>query len=190
MQIGLFFGSFNPIHVGHLIIAQYIINTQTIEEIWFVISPQSPFKKKADLSSNEHRLEMVKLATAKNSALKASSIEFNLPTPSYTINTLEVLKEKHPDFNFSLIMGSDNLQHFHKWKRYEEILENYKLLVYERPNYFSDAFNAVESVLQLDGPLLNISATYIRSLLKDSKSALYLLQDAVNLYIVENNLYK
>ena len=138
-NIGLFFGSFNPIHIGHLIIANYMINFSDLTEVWFVISPQNPFKEKKTLLSEHHRLELVRIAIEDNNNLKVSDIEFKLPQPSYTINTLTYLQEKYPKKKFSLIMGEDNLKTFHKWKNYEEIIKYYELYIYPRPNCKQDS---------------------------------------------------
>ncbi|MDG1859371.1 MAG: nicotinate (nicotinamide) nucleotide adenylyltransferase, partial [Emcibacteraceae bacterium] len=132
MNIGLYFGSFNPIHVGHLIIAQYMIQRDDIDAVWFVVSPQNPFKNKTTLLQDYHRLALVRIATEDEPKFKAEDIEFGLPQPSYTIDTLTYLKEKHPDKNFSLLMGEDNLRGFNKWKNYEQILANHHLFVYPR----------------------------------------------------------
>ncbi|WP_034059224.1 nicotinate (nicotinamide) nucleotide adenylyltransferase, partial [Lacinutrix jangbogonensis] len=132
MNIGLYFGSFNPIHIGHLIIANQLVENSDLDQIWFVVTPHNPFKKKSTLLDNFQRLEMVYLATKDYNKLKESNIEFNLPQPNYTINTLTYLQEKHPEHQFSLIMGEDNLKSFHKWKNYEVILENHNIYVYPR----------------------------------------------------------
>ena len=132
MKIGLYFGTYNPIHVGHLIIANHMVDYTELDQVWLVVSPQNPFKTKATLLEDYHRLALVNIAIEGNKKLKASNIEFDLPKPSYTIDTLTYIKEKHPEHNFSIIMGEDNLRSFHKWKNYEQILENHSVFVYPR----------------------------------------------------------
>lgn len=188
-NIGLFFGSFNPIHIGHLIIAETVSNLPHIKEVWFVISPQNPFKEKKSLLNQYDRLHLVKLAIEDNPKLKASTIEFNLPQPSYTIDTLTYLQEKYPKSDFSLIMGEDNLKHFHKWKNYEQILKYYNLIVYPRPHYQTDKYNEHPKVTRLQVPLLEISASYIRERIKSQTSIRYLVHDKVGSYIQEMNLW-
>ncbi|HET6991926.1 MAG TPA: nicotinate (nicotinamide) nucleotide adenylyltransferase, partial [Bacteroidia bacterium] len=146
MKIGLFFGSFNPIHVGHLILANYMLEFTELERIWFVITPHNPLKEKKTLLNDNHRLQMVRLAIGENTKMKASTIEFKLPQPSYTVNTLAHLADKFPDHEFSLIMGADNLNSFHKWKNYEFILEHYKIFVYPRPDADGGKFRNHPSV--------------------------------------------
>ncbi len=161
-HIGLFFGSFNPIHVGHLIIASYMVDHTDMDELWFVISPHNPLKKKATLLDDHHRLALVRVAVEDDPKLKACNEEFNLPQPSYTIHTLTHLKEKYPDYRFSLIMGEDNLQSLHKWKNYEEILRDYQLYVYPRPNYDGDKLKEHPHVHFVDAPIMELSASLIR----------------------------
>ncbi|MCF6358786.1 MAG: nicotinate-nucleotide adenylyltransferase, partial [Draconibacterium sp.] len=132
LKVGLYFGSYNPVHIGHLAIANYMVEYTDIDQLWFVISPQNPHKKKTNLLDDYQRLEMVYRAVEGDDRLRASNIEFNLPKPSYTINTLAYLSEQHPDYQFRILMGSDNLEHFHKWKNYEAIVENYGVIVYPR----------------------------------------------------------
>jgi nicotinate-nucleotide adenylyltransferase len=134
MKIGLFFGSFNPVHVGHMVLANYMLEYTDLDKIWFVISPHNPLKKKSSLLDEKHRLQLVNLAIGDNAKIKASDIEFKLPQPSYTVVTLAYLKEKHPEYEFALILGEDNLLSFNKWKNYEEILKHHQLYVYPRPN--------------------------------------------------------
>ena len=191
MHIGLFFGSFNPIHVGHLIIAEAALNHTDIDRLWLMVSPQNPFKQKANLLSEYNRLRMAELGIGDNIRMQASNIEFHLPKPSYTIDTLTYLREKYPNYTFSLIMGQDNLQHFHKWKNYEAILNHYHLHVYPRghnspPTQFDDHPN----VSMFNAPLLDISATYIRETIRSDKSIRYLVPDAVLEYMEEIRAYE
>ncbi|MCB9231765.1 MAG: nicotinate-nucleotide adenylyltransferase [Bacteroidia bacterium] len=189
MKIGLFFGSFNPIHVGHLIIAQSALNETELQEIWFMVSPQNPFKKKASLLGEVDRLRMVEMAVEGNFKLRASNFEFFLEKPSYTIDTLTALRERYPKHEFSIIMGEDNLQHFSKWKNYEAILNYYKVYVYPRLGSDGSSFDQYPQVIQFNMPFLDISATRIRELLAAKKSVRYLVPDAVWKYLDEQNFY-
>lgn len=190
MKIGLFFGSFNPIHVGHLIIANFMATNTDLKEIWLVVTPQNPFKQKQSLAKDYDRLHLVRLAIGNNTKLKASNIEFDLPKPSYTIDTLTYLKEKHTSKDFVLIMGGDNLGTFHKWKNYETILKNHEIYVYSRPNYELGPLADHEKVQLFESPLMAISASYIRKCIKEEKSIQYLVTDEVFEYIAASNLYK
>lgn len=190
MNIGLYFGSFNPIHNGHLIIANYILNFSKLEEVWLVISVQSPFKQKRSLIDNYDRLHLVKLGIGNNDRIKPCTIEFDLPTPNYTIDTLTYLKEKYPDYNFNLIMGSDNLVNFHRWKNYDIILKYYNILVYMRPGYEEVPFMNHSSVTVLKAPLLDISSSFIRELIKDQKSIRYLVPEKVYEEITYSQLFR
>lgn len=193
MNIGLYFGSFNPIHVGHLIIAQYMIQREDIDAVWFVVSPQNPFKDKATLLKDYHRLALVRLAIEEEPNFKAEDIEFDMPQPSYTIDTLTYIQEKHPDKKFSLLMGEDNLKGFKKWKNYEKILENHKIFVYPRieGNPIESDLKSHESIeFCEDVPLMKISASYIRHQIKDGKSVNYLLTEKVAKYVDEMNFYR
>jgi nicotinate-nucleotide adenylyltransferase len=192
-EIGLFFGSFNPIHVGHLIIANHIRNFSFLDQIWLVVSPQNPLKEKSSLARDYDRLRMVELAIGDSNFIKSSNIEFFLPKPSYTIDTLVYLKEKHPDKNFTLIMGADNISTIDKWKNYQELISNYKILVYKRPGSIpklpetlSD-FN--KNIEVIDAPLLDISSTFIRGLVASNKSYQYFVPEPVRQYIEELGLY-
>ncbi len=189
-KIGLFFGSFNPIHVGHLIIAEHMAEHTDLDKVWIVVSPQNPFKKKSTLANDYDRLHLVKLAIGDNTKLEASDIEFNLPKPSYTIDTLTYLKEKFPHHEFALIMGGDNLATFHKWKNYEKILEHHDLYVYNRPEYDLGEFANHQRVHLAEAPLLSISASFIRKQLKSQKSIRYLVAEKVYKAIMEDNIYK
>lgn len=189
MKTGLFFGSFNPIHVGHLIIASYMLEFTEVEEVWFVVSPQNPFKIHDKLANEDHRLAMVRLAVADNPAFNAIDIEFELSKPSFTINTLHHLKERYPDREFILIMGSDNLSELPKWKGFEEIITDYALFVYHREGHDNQKLKARDNVRVFDAPVLNISATFIREVLQARKSIRYLVPKVVRNYILENGLY-
>lgn len=190
MKIGLFFGSFNPVHVGHMIIANYLANNTDLDKVWMVVSPQNPFKEKKSLAKDNDRLHLVNLAIGDNLKLKASNIEFDLPQPSYTVDTLAFLKEKHPDKKFVLIMGGDNLKSLHKWKNYEHILEYHQIYVYKRPDYDLGELQDHPSVKILDAPLMQISASYIRKEIKEKRSVRYLVPDAVFEYLEKTTLYK
>lgn len=189
-NIALLFGSFNPVHNGHLIIAQSIANKNNIDEVWLVVSPQNPFKQQKKLLNQYDRLHLIRLGIGENLKIKASDIEFNLPIPSYTIDTLTYLQEKFPKNTFTIVMGSDNINHFHKWKNFQSILKYYRIIVYPRPNHPIKQFENHEKVEILKVPLLEISATYIRKLLKEQKSIRYLVPDSVYDYIIEQRLFK
>lgn len=190
MKVGLFFGSFNPIHVGHLILASTIVEQSELQEAWFVVSPQNPFKKRSSLLHEFDRYDMIEKAIADNYQLRVSDIEFNLSRPSYTIHTLTYLQEKYPSHEFALIMGSDNLSHFHKWKNYEKILEYYRIYVYPRPNTKPSQFDDHPKVTFVDAPLLNISATFIRKAIKANQSIKYLVPEEVEQYILQKKFYQ
>jgi nicotinate-nucleotide adenylyltransferase len=187
---GLYFGSFNPIHIGHLIIANHLVNYSELDELWFVISPQNPLKKKSSLLADYHRLEMVKLAIDDNPQFKASDIEFKLLQPSYTIHTLTYLSEKHPDHQFYLIMGADNLTVLDKWKNYEQILEQYHICVYPRPGFDGGDFRNHPKVQWINAPLIEISSSFIRQAIHEGKPVRYYLHPAVWKYMDEMNFYK
>ena len=188
MKIGLYFGSFNPIHLGHLIIASFVSNTTDIEQLWFVISPQNPLKKASTLLNEYHRLYLVQLAIEKDSRLKASDIEFKLPRPSYTIDTLTYLQEKYPQHNFSIIMGSDSFTNINKWKNSQIILSNFGIYIYNRPNY--EITGLLPNIQLLNAPLLDISSTYIRAAIQSGQSIRYLVPENVREEIERNNYYK
>ena len=192
MKIGLFFGSFNPIHVGHLIIANHLVEHSDLDKIWFVVTPHNPFKKKSSLLDNFQRLEMVYRATKDYDKLSPSDIEFNLPQPNYTINTLVHLEEKYPDYNFSLIMGEDNLKSFHKWKNYELILENHHIYTYPRVSkgVVETQFHGHEKIHHVKAPIMELSSTFIRKSIKENKNIKPLLPKHVWEYLDEMNFYK
>lgn len=189
-KIGLFFGSFNPVHVGHLIIGNYMATQTDLKEVWLVVSPQNPLKKKNSLARDFDRLHLVRLAIEDCPNLKASNIEFDLPKPSYTIDTLTYLSEQHPDKDFVLIMGGDNIRTLHKWKNYEQILKHYEIYVYQRPNYDLGGLATHDSVKIFEAPLMQISASYIRMCIKEGNSIQYLVPQPVFEYINSSNLYK
>lgn len=173
-----------------MIIANYMVSQTDLERIWFVISPQNPFKKKKSLARDYNRLHLVNLAIGDNYKLKSSNIEFDLPQPSYTIDSLTILRDRYPDNEFVLIMGGDNLGSFHKWKKFETILKWYEIYVYQRPNYDLGELKDHPKVHIFDAPQMNISASYIRKCIKEDKSIQYLVPDEVFEYISTSNLYK
>lgn len=189
-NIGLFFGTFNPVHIGHMVIASYMAEFAGLDEVWMVVSPHNPFKEKAGLLDDYQRLYMVNLAIDNHPKLRASDIEFKLSQPSYTIHTLTHLMEKYPEYHIALIMGSDNLQNFHKWKNYERILELSSLIVYPRPGYDGGDFKNHPSVKWVDAPLMQISSTFIRKALKDKKQLDFIIPDKVLKYIKEMHFYE
>ena len=192
MKIGLYFGTFNPIHVGHLTIANHLAEYSDLDQIWFVVTPLSPFKKKSSLLDNHQRLEMVYLATKDYPKLKPSDIEFDLKQPNYTIDTLTYLIEKYPMHEFALIMGEDNLKSFHKWKNYELILENHSIYVYPRltEGKLDTAFKNHAKIIYIDAPIMELSSTFIRNNIKGGKNVRPMLPDKVWHYIDEMNFYK
>jgi len=189
-KIGLFFGSFNPIHVGHLIIGNFMATQTDLGEVWLVVSPQNPLKKKSTLARDFDRLHLVRLAVEECPSLKASNIEFDLPKPSYTIDTLTYLSELHPDKEFVLIMGGDNLATLHKWKNYEQILKYYQVYVYQRPSYELGELETHPSVKTFEAPLMKISASYIRKCIKEENSIQYLVTQPVFEYVMSSSMYK
>ena len=178
MKIGLYFGSFNPIHIGHLIIANHIAYGTDLNEVWFIVSPQNPLKESASLLNEQHRYSLVKIAVEDEKKLKVSNVEFLMPKPSYTIDTLIYLSEKYTQHNFSLIIGSDSYLNFNKWKNYEQIILNYNILIYQRPS-FPIKTDLPESIKIIHAPLLDISSTQIRKNIKDKKSIRYTVTDKV-----------
>lgn len=189
-MIGLFFGSFNPIHTGHLIIANYMANYTDLKEVWFVVSPQNPFKHKSGLADMYDRLEMVRLAIENTDEMAASDIEFKLPQPSYTVDTLAHLAEKYPEKKFALIMGADNLSSLKKWKNYEVILDSYPIFVYPRPNVEINEWRNHPSILITDTPQMDISSTFIRKAIKNGKNIQFLVPNAVIDFMDKKGLYK
>ncbi len=190
MKIGLFFGSYNPVHVGHMIIANYMASQTDLDQVWLVVSPQNPLKPKKTLAKDYDRLHLVHLAIGENAHIRASDIEFSLPKPSYTIDTLTYLREKYPRHTFALIMGGDNLATLHKWKNYEIILRDYQIYVYRRPTYALGELEDHPSVHLFDAPQLHISASYIRSCIREGYSVEYLVPDRVYEYLRDSVMYK
>lgn len=192
MKIGLYFGSFNPIHIGHLVIANHMAEYSNLNEVWFVVTPHNPFKNKSSLLDNYQRLEMVYRATKDYKKLKPSDIEFSLPQPNYTVNTLVYLQEKHPDLEFSLIMGEDNLDSFHKWKNYDVILENHDIYVYPRVSEGKTPtqFDGHTKIHHIDAPIMQLSSTFIRNAIKEGKNVKPMLPENVWEYLDEMNFYK
>lgn len=189
MTIGLFFGSFNPIHHGHLILAQHFLNETDIDQVWMVVSPKNPFKSSVQLLDEYQRLHLVHLALENQTQIKAVDIEFKLPRPSYTIDTLTYLHEKYPNYRFSLIMGSDSLQNLSKWKNAEMIMQQYPIYVYRRPGYAVENPGCKELSV-VEAPQIEISATHVRELIRQKKSVRYLLPDAVITEIEKCNYYQ
>lgn len=191
MNIGLFSGSFNPIHIGHLAIANYMVEFTNIDQLWFVISPHNPAKEKASLLDNYQRYEMVCRAIENFPSMQASTIEFSLPQPSYTIHTLTHLNEKYPDHQFSLIMGGDNLMNLHTWKNYQLLLEQYQLYIYNRPNCaIPERYKNCNNIHFVDAPLMEISSSFIRRSIQNKKNIRAFMPDAAWQYLDEMNFYK
>jgi nicotinate-nucleotide adenylyltransferase len=204
MNIGLYFGTFNPIHVGHLVIANYMADFTDLDQVWLIVSPHNPLKEKSTLLTDLHRLALVKIAIDDNPKLRASDIEFSLPKPSYTATTLAYLKDNYPQHNFALIMGEDNLRTLHKWFNHDVILKNHKIYVYPRVltvqeeaevtginshvgNDFADNANVVFCD---DAPVMKVSASFVRNAIRDGKDVRYLLTEPVHKYIEEMNFYR
>ena len=188
MHVGLYFGSFNPVHVGHLIIANFVADNVGLDQVWFIVSPQNPLKPAASLLNEYHRLYLVKLATENHPKLKVSDIEFKLPRPSYTIDTLIYLQEKYAQHQFSVIVGSDSYQNIDKWKNSDVLLKNYSFIVYERPNHKIDKIS--EGVKLLKAPMLDISSTLLRKTIESGKSIRYMVPDNVLEEIEKGGYYK
>lgn len=203
-KVGLYFGTFNPVHVGHLIIANYMADNTDLDEVWLVVSPQNPLKEKSSLLADYHRLALVRIGIENNPKLKASDIEFKLPIPSYTSKTLAYLKEEYPTMEFALIMGEDNLRTFHKWHNHDHIIENHEIYVYPRALTIQEkeemtqslggsanAFSDHPNVHMCDEvPVMKISSSFIRKLISEKKDIQYLLTEPVYKYLVEMNFYK
>lgn len=190
MKTGLFFGTYNPIHIGHIAIAGYMAEFTDLDEVWLVVSPQNPLKLKSNLLADYHRYRMVEIGLETYERLKPSNVEFNLTKPSYTINTLVHLNEKHPNREFVLIMGSDNLATLHKWKNYERLLENHQIYVYPRPGVQETELFNHPSVKLTEAPRMDVSATFIRNGIRDKKVVDFLLPPGVYDYIREMHFYK
>ncbi len=192
MKVGLFFGTFNPIHVGHLTIANHLAENSDLDQVWFVVTPHSPFKKKNSLLDDNQRLEMVYRATKDYATLNPIDIEFSLPQPNYTINTLVHLEEKFPDHEFALIMGEDNLKSFHKWKNYQMIIEAHHIYVYPRlsKGNVETQFDEHPKIHHVDSPIMELSSTFIRKSIKEGKNVRPMLPENVWEYLDEMNFYK
>lgn len=189
MKIGLYFGSFNPIHTGHLIIASHILNESDIEKVWFVVSPHNPFKESATLLNEYERFHLVQKAVENDPRLKAIDIEFSLPRPSYTVHTMAYLEEKYPAHQFVIIMGSDSFQNIEKWKNADYIIKNYEILIYKRPGFeIANDLNAKIRVMK--APLLEISATHIRKMIQEGRSIKYLVPPQVEEEILNSGMFR
>ena len=191
-KIGLYFGTFNPIHVGHLTISNYMVEFSDLDEVWLVVTPHNPHKKKSSLLDDTHRLAMARIALEDYPKLKASNVEFGLDQPNYTVNTLVYLEEKYPDFSFCLIMGEDNLKSFHKWKNYEVILERYPIYVYPRVSEgkIETKFDNHPKIHSVNAPIMELSSTFIRNCIKTGKNIRPMLPESVWKYIDEMNFNK
>jgi len=189
LKIGLYFGSFNPIHIGHMIIANFIVEHTDVEKLWLVVTPHNPHKNKKSLAGNYDRLHLVNLAIEGNHKLKASDIEFNLPQPSYTIDTMTHLAERYPQHEFALVMGGDNLASLPKWKNYEKLINNYKIYVYKRPTHELTELADHPNISLCDAPMMDISSSYIRKLIREKKSIKYLVPDSVHDYLEGVTIY-
>lgn len=204
MKIGLYFGTYNPIHVGHLVIANYMADYTDLDQVWLIVSPHNPLKEKSTLLADHHRLELVRIAIDDNDKLRVSDIEFKLPKPSYTVTTIMHLKEKHPNHEFALIMGEDNLRTLHKWYNHDYLLKNHTIYVYPRAltiqeeaeviaigketiNEFAEHKNVV---LCDDAPVMKVSASFIRNAIKEGKDVRYLLTEPVRKYVDDMNFYR
>ena len=189
-KTGLLFGSFNPVHCGHLMIASYMAEYTDLDQVWFVVSPHNPLKEKSTLLADHHRLAMVKLAIEDDRRFRASNIEFKMPQPSYTIDTLTYLGEKHPSTEFVLITGTDIFPTFHKWKNHEELLKQYRFYVYPRPGSSTSKFDGHPSLTYVDAPLISLSSSFIRKGISEGRDMQHYLHASVWKYIREMNFYR
>ena len=190
MITGLYFGSFNPVHIGHLAIANFMVEFSELEQLWFVVSPQNPLKERKSLLKDYHRLEMVRLAVEDDDRFRASDIEFKLPTPSYTIDTLTYLEELNPGREFQLVMGGDGLRTFHKWKHAELIVQNYHRLIYPRPGTDPEIASRLPNATLVDAPMMEISSSFIRQSIKDGKDVRHLVPAKAYSYMREMHFYE
>jgi nicotinate-nucleotide adenylyltransferase len=191
MKVGLFFGTYNPVHVGHMVIANYMVEFTDLDQVWMIVTPQNPFKQKESMLKDYDRLHLVKLAIGDDLKMKASDIEFGLPQPNYTSNTLAYLEDKFSDHEFVLIMGADNLEHFHKWKNHEHILDAHQIYVY--PRLDSDEGGELknhEKVKMVEAPIMKVSSSFIRQAIKEGKNVAHYMPDQVAAYVKEMNLYR
>ena len=191
MKVGLFFGTYNPVHVGHMVIANYMVEFTDLDQVWMVVTPQNPFKQKESILADYDRLHLINLAIDDDIKLRSSDIEFSLPQPNFTATTLIYLKEKFPKHKFALIMGADNLNHFHKWKNYEEIIANHELYVYPRLecNEGGELKNH-KNVIIVDAPIMKVSSSFIRNAIKSGKNVAHYMPKKVAEYIDEMNFYR
>ena len=189
-KVGIYSGSFNPIHHGHVMLASYLVEFSDLDELWFVVSPQNPLKKKEDLLDDDERLKMVQLAIGDDPRIRVSDIEMHLPTPSYTINTLTALSEQHPDSEFVFICGMDSLQSLKNWREYQKILDNYELLVFPREGYDGGELVSYPSVTVLKTPILEISSTFIRQCVKEGRDVRHFVPEKAFAYMKEQGFYK
>lgn len=190
MKVGLYFGSFNPIHNGHLIIANYIANYTSLDRVWFVISPQNPLKKSTSLINENHRKHLIDLAIDNEKKLRSSNVEFKLPKPSFTIDTLTHLEDQYPQYEFAIIMGSDSFSNIKKWKNYQTLLKRYEIIIYQRPGFIVATEVAQDKIRIMDAPLLQISSTLIRDMIHQKKSIRYLVPDVVKTEIETQQYYR
>ena len=190
LTVGLYFGTFNPIHIGHLAIANFMVEFTDIDQLWFVVSPHNPHKKKANLLDDYQRLEMVCRAVDSDNRFKVSNIEFNLPKPSYTIDTLTYLKEHFSNYKFKILIGGDNLQSLHKWKNFDQILENYGIIVYPRPGFDKSKIEKHPNISVVVAPLMEISSTFIRKAIRNGKDVRHFVPQKTWEYMEEMNFYK
>jgi nicotinate-nucleotide adenylyltransferase len=189
-KIGLYFGSFNPIHIGHMMIANYMLEFTDLDQVWFVISPHNPLKKKSTLLADHHRYYMVQLAVEDDARFRASNIEFHLPQPSYTIDTLTYLNEKNPEMNFVLLAGADNFPTFHKWKNFETLLQMYSFYVYPRPGIDMGEYSGHPNITMVQAPLIEISSSFVRKAVKEKKDIRYFLPSKVYQHILDMHFYE
>lgn len=189
-KVGLYFGTFNPIHIGHMAIANYMVEFTDIDQLWFVVSPQNPHKQKKNLLNDYDRLELVHRAVDDDTRIRVSDMEFNMPKPSYTADTLAYLKDKYPTYEFRILMGSDNLENFHKWKNYETIVDNYGVIVYPRPGINSFENKKHKNITFTEAPQMEISSTFIRNAVKEGKNVRHFLPPKVWDYIDEMGFYR
>ena len=189
-KIGLFFGSFNPVHNGHLMLANYIVEYTDLDSVWFVVSPQNPFKDKKSLLNDHHRRDMLEMAVKDDERFEVCDIEFYMPKPSYTIDTLVRLSERYPNTDFYLICGMDNMESFKKWKNYQVILDNYHILVYPRKNYDGGELLSHKSVQVIDAPEIEISSTFIRKAVAEKKDVRYFMPEKSYKYMIDMNFYR
>lgn len=191
LKVGLYFGSYNPIHVGHLVIGNFMVEYTDIDQLWFVVSPQNPHKQKKNLLDDYQRLEMVHRAVQGDDRLRASNIEFNLSKPSYTVDTLAFLKDQYPQYDFKILMGSDNLENFHKWKNYETIVENFGVIVYPRPGFDRSKVKVHKNITIAEGaPLMEISSSFIRNAIKEGRDVRHFVPLKTWEYMEEMNFYR